>query len=325
MSLQIIKAGLLDTVQDLGRYGYQHLGINPGGVMDRFSAALANALLGKALASPVIEMHFPAPHILFEKDSILCLAGADFIPQIDNKSVPLNQPFFVKASSVLSFDGHQSGARCYLSMVNEMQLDKWLGSYSTNVKAGAGGWKGRALKKGDNLVYEPLPVPAKNRKAALLPWKYNSSSVQANLVQFIPGPEWPWLTQESRLAFIQTAFTIAPQSDRMGFRLQGPPLAQERNEQLVSSAVSFGTVQLLPDGQLIVLMADHQTTGGYPRIASIVSTHLSSLAQLPSGGEVRFAETDLLSAEKKLVAQQNFLWQLQRTCHQKMQNWIYAN
>src|SRR5215218_7060806 len=116
MSLKIIKAGILDTIQDLGRYGYQHQGINPGGAMDRFSASLANALLGKSLHSPVIEMHFPAAQICFQKPAVICLAGADFRPMLNREKVPLHQPIAIEKNAVLAFTGKQEGARCYLSV-----------------------------------------------------------------------------------------------------------------------------------------------------------------------------------------------------------------
>src|SRR5436305_971184 len=159
MSLKVIKAGLLDTVQDLGRHGYQHLGINPGGTMDRFAASLVNALLGKELTAPVIEMHFPASTILFLEPCVVCLTGADFSPLINGALVPLNQPLFVTADSVLKFTKPQSGARCYLSVLNELRLQKWLGGYSTNLKAKAGGYKGRKLEKDDELECESLEQP----------------------------------------------------------------------------------------------------------------------------------------------------------------------
>ena len=325
MSLRITRTGLLDTVQDLGRYGYQHLGINPGAVMDRFSAALANALLGKELVSPVIEMHFPAAQILFEKACAVCLTGADFSALINEKPAPLNQPFLVTEQSLLTFKGLAKGARCYLSVLNDFVLEKWLNSYGTNLKAGAGGFRGRKLEKGDWIEFEEMNMLSSEIEATSLPWKYNQPIEENNLIQFIPGPEWNWLTSESQLAFLSEAFNITPASDRMGYRLQGKGLEQQKKEQLVSSAVTFGTVQLLPNGQLILLMADHQTTGGYPRIATVIGGHLPKLAQMKPGESITFEETNLAAAERKLVAQQRYLQELQKACHQKMQNWLHAH
>ncbi|MDQ6609751.1 MAG: biotin-dependent carboxyltransferase family protein [Bacteroidota bacterium] len=324
MSLKIIKAGLLDTIQDTGRYGYQHQGINPGGAMDRYSASLANALLGKALPSPVIEMHFPAAQILFERPCVICLTGADFTPLINSKEAPLHQPIAVRENMVLSFGGRRNGARCYLSVLNELQIEPWLNSYSTNLKAGAGGYKGRRLATGDEISFESIDLTLKDDFIAL-PWSYHLPYMATNEVQFIPGQEWNWLTTKSQTAFLNNGFTISPASDRMGYCLQGEYLEQNRKEQLISSAVSFGTVQLLPTGQVIILMADHQTTGGYPRIANIISVDLPKLAQMSPNSVVKFTMTNIETAEEKMVAQQNYLYSLQNTCNLKMQKWLDAH
>lgn len=326
MSLKIIKTGLLDTVQDLGRYGYQHLGVNPGGAMDRFSASLANALLGKDLAAPVIELHFPASTILFQRSCIVCLTGADFSPVLNDVFISLNQPLYVKANSVLKFDRLKNGARCYLSLLNELHLQKWMGSYSTNLKASAGGYNGKRLEKGDELMFESFGHSAINNDAITsLPWRHNTAINVSNEVEFIAGNEWGWLETKSQTAFLNNRFAVTPQSDRMGYRLQSETLKQRTNESLVSSAVCFGTVQLLPNGQLIVLMADHQTTGGYPRVAHVISAHLPRLAQMKPGDEVKFLTTTVEEAEEKFATQQQHLMRLQNTCKLKMQNWLNAH
>jgi antagonist of KipI len=325
MSLKIIKAGIFDTIQDLGRYGFQHLGINPGGAIDRFSTALANALLGKELNSPVIEIHFPAPQILLQNDCIICLAGANFTPGINGNDISLHQPVAVKGNSILSFERLKSGARCYLSFLNELAIEKWLKSYSTNTKAGAGGYKGRRLIKDDELKFSSIMMNPLNESFVMLPWKYGHSAAQSNEIEFLPGHEWKWLTTKSQTDFLNGGFVITTASDRMGYRLQGDLLEQKNSEQLVSSGVSFGTVQLLPSRQIIILMADHQTTGGYPRVADVVSTDLSKLAQMKPGEEIKFVMTDVALAEEKLLAQQTLLHQLQNNCNLKMQNWLNAH
>jgi len=324
MSLRISKAGLLDTAQDLGRYGHQHQGINPGGAMDRFSAGIANTLLGKDLHAPVLELHFPAAQILFQKPAIICLAGADFSPMINGQNVPLHQPVAISENSLLTFGGKQRGARCYLAIAGKIKLEPWLNSYSTNLKAGAGGYKGRQLQKGDELLFEPVAFQTSD-ELVRLPWRYNAVEDVTNEIEFLPGPEWSWLTEKSQASYCNNAFIISTSSDRMGYRLQGEKLEQRTTEQLISSPVNFGTVQLLPNGQLIVLMADHQTTGGYPRIASVISAHLPKLAQQTAGNEIKFVTTTIDAAEEKSVALQNSLVQLQNTCKLKFQNWLNAH
>jgi antagonist of KipI len=321
MSLKIIKAGLLDTVQDWGRYGYQHQGINPGGVMDRFSASLANALLGKDLYAPVLELHFPASQILFQKPTIICLAGADFHPLLNGEAVSMQQPLAVSAGTVLSFSKKHSGARCYIAVLSGLQITPWLNSYSTNLKAAAGGFKGRRLEKGDEIALKD-PAISLTAKILPLPWSYGAEESSTGTVAFLPGPEWNWLDTKTKTTFLNEQFRITPLSDRMGYRLQGEALPQVNREQLLSCAVNFGTVQLLPNGQLIVLMADHQTTGGYPRIANVISAHLCRLAQMNAGDTVQFEMTDITTAEKKWLAQQTHLQKLQETCKHRMQSFL---
>ena len=325
MSLKITRAGILDTIQDQGRYGYQHQGINPGGAMDRFSASLANALLGKELHSPVIEMHFPAAQIHFEKSCIICISGADFSPTINQIQAPLLKPIVVTANTVLQFTALKKGARCYLSLLYELQLAPWLNSYNTNLKAVAGGYKGRKLQRGDEIPYKTISISETTNAFSPLPWRYQQEAASIEKIEVIFGHEWNWLTEKSQTKFLNNPFVISSSSDRMGYRLQGEALEQLNQEQLVSSAVSFGTVQLLPNGQIIVLMADHQTTGGYPRIAHVITAHLPRLAQMNAGEKIKFEMTSLEEAEKKLVAQQNYLMQLQNTCNLKMQNWFNAH
>lgn len=327
MSLQIIKAGILDTIQDQGRYGYQQLGINPGGAMDRYSAQLANALLGKDLNSPVIEMHFPAAKILFEKETIICITGADYSPTINKKKIPVGQPLAVNKNSEIHFDKKLSGARSYLSVLHDLTLDKWLNSYSTNLVAASGGFKGRSLKKGDilnfknNLEYKYLP---EEKNFALLPWKATESIPLKKEMRFLRGNEWDWLTDDAMNIFTEDNFRITANSNRMGYRLKGNTLYVKEEKQLISSGVTFGTIQLLPDGQLIVLMADHQTTGGYPRVGYVISADLPLLAQCNSADEIKFSAVKHEVAEQELIKQQRNLLNIQTASKFKIENIVNA-
>ena len=326
MSLKIIKAGILDTIQDSGRYGYQHLGINPTGTMDSFSAQLANALLGKKLDTLVIEIHFPASVFLFEKTAVACISGADFSATLNDQPIPLHQPFIAPENSRLQFKRWISGTRCYLSLLHDLQVEEWLQSASTNLKAFAGGWKGRKLLKDDCILYKEksnLVIRTNSVDPTTLHWKASSLLIN-NKMDCIKGNEWNWLTAQAQELFQNTNFTISRFSDRMGYRLDSKPLIAVQHKDLVSSAVNFGTVQLLPNGQLIILMADHQTTGGYPRLAHVSSTSLSSLAQLNPKDEIRFQFISLLEAEDNLLQQQRYLEQLRNTCKLKIENLLHA-
>ncbi len=325
MSLQIIKAGLLDTIQDEGRKGYSHLGINPGGAMDIFSYRLANALLGKKLSGPVIELHFPAAQILFTQPTIICITGANFLPSINNISVPINHPVVIGANCILRFDGIKQGARAYLAVKNEWLIDGWLNSFSTNKVAGAGGWQGRPLQKNDCIEFGNAVGGngmVGNNQFKVLPWSTLEKVDNRNEIEFIIGSEWHYLKAESQADFQNNWFQITQDADRMGYRLSGGKLCLQQTTEMLSTAVGFGTVQLLPNGQLIILMADHQTTGGYPRIAHIISAHLPLLAQKNVNDVLKFVQTNLETAEEKIMKQEKYLQQLQVACKFRMEEWL---
>lgn len=328
MSLRIIKPGILDTVQDGGRHGYRHLGINPGGAMDSFSAGLANALLGKEGGAAVIEMHFPAPHIVFEAPTMICMTGADFSPELDNIPIPLNQPVIINKNTLLTFTKRVWGACCYLAILHTFSIEKWLNSYSTHLKAKAGGFRGRALQKGDVIPfveYYDFSDLLGEKPFCVLPWKVPVPERKRSVIQFIKGAEWDLLTREAKALFGKELFTMAPQSDRMGYRLQGKPLKTSTKEQLISTPVAFGTVQLLPNGQTILLMADHQTTGGYPKIAQVASVHLPLLAQMQPGATFSFSEVNLQTAERELWQQKHYLQQVKSASQFKIEKLLHAN
>lgn len=321
MSLKITKAGLLDTLQDTGRYGYQHMGINPAGAMDRFSAQVANALLGNPLEAGVIEMHFPAAQIVFEKPAIIAITGADLSPRLNKKNISIGQPVAVKAGTILDFEKKISGARCYLAVSGQIKLPPWLNSYSTNLVAAAGGYNGRALKKGDVLDFENRKTIKEMRSDHLsLPWRSSVNISMNRQVRFTKGHEWEWLAPGADEIFTGNEYSITAHSNRMGYRLEGKAL-QARDVQLVSSAVGFGTVQLLPDGQLIILMADHQTTGGYPRLAQVISADLCTLAQCNTADRIKFVEVDMATAEQAFIGQQRDILQMQTAAKFKIEEY----
>lgn len=327
MSLRIIKAGLLDTIQDMGRYGYQQLGINPTGAMDKLAAAIANILVGNNAGEAVIEMHFPAPVILFEKPALIALAGADFNATIDGVPVSVNQPVLINKSCLLQFHSAKKNCRCYLAVKGGLQINKWLNSCSTNLKAEAGGFFGNKLVKDDVIALrEEFSYPI-SAACKIFPWKANEEidESQPDEIFVLPGSEWHWLEEPAKQKFLKNIFYISSNSDRMGYRLASEPLLAQNKSELLSSAVCFGTIQLLPDGQLIILMADHQTMGGYPRIGNVITAHLHRLAQKKTGDQLHFKMTSHDIAENLLLKQQLHLQQLQIACKLKLEQFIYEN
>jgi antagonist of KipI len=322
MAIRIHKAGILDTIQDTGRFGFQHWGVNPGGAMDPVAMQVANILVGNAVEEPVIEMHFPAAQIFFEQPALFALAGADFDAALDGLSLEPHQPLWAKQGSVLKFNGQRSGSRVYLAIRGGFAADSWLNSYSTHLKVGAGGHKGRALQKNDIINYRAVHKQ-QDGLPIILPWKANLSELYTFApFYFILGAEYDYLDQESKTQFQNVPFGIDLNSDRMGYRLKGAALHSTVGKELVSTAVTRGTMQLLPDGQLIILMADHQTAGGYPRIGHVISAHLPSVSQLRPGDEIRFIPTDIANAELLLLGQQRNLQQLQNACTFRLQEYF---
>jgi antagonist of KipI len=319
MNLRIIKAGVLDTIQDLGRYGHQHLGINPGGAMDKLSAQLANILVGNDPKEPVIEMHFPAAAFFFERPALIAISGADFTATVNGEEVPCLQPVLISKFSILQFHGIRNGARAYLAVHGGFAIQPWLNSCSTQLKAGAGGFKGRALQKDDEIELRPtadLSNIIGKKEFEILPWKADDQwdGIGPREILALPGHEWDKLDAISKERFRRQFFTVTMQSDRMGYHLKGTPLSMSNGDEVVSAAVTFGTIQLLPNGQLIVLMADHQTAGGYPRVAHVITAHHGYLAQLKPGELLQFQLTDLATAEELQARQQRHLRQLQNAC-----------
>jgi len=301
MSIVLKKAGLLTTVQDLGRVGYRRFGVNPNGVMDRAAARIVNTLLRNDENEGVLEMHFPAAEIVFERPCEFAIGGADLSPELDGVPIANWQVHRAAADSTLRFAAKQLGNRAYFSVNGGFEISKWLGSMSTNLAAAIGGFDGRAFMNGDRIGFrstEPLLGDVMLRTAApsLIP-RYSRFPT----VRVIPGAEFDLLDDDSRKLFTASDFAITNASNRMGFRLKGEPLSLSVPLEPVSAAVAFGTVQLLPDGQMIALMADHQTSGGYPRIAHVVERDLPILGQLAGGNSVGFHIVTLSDAERLAV------------------------
>jgi antagonist of KipI len=330
MSIRIIKQGVLDTIQDTGRYGYQHLGINPCGAMDTFAATVANILTGNEKNEAVIELHFPASSFLFEQKCMIALSGADFCPVLNNKPIPLNTTVTVGENSVLEFKQFRHGERCYLAVHGGFYIEQWLNSFSTHLKAAAGGYDGRQLKKEDVLyLQEPLfNFTLYHTDFFVLPVSIDVFAFydHSPKIRCIKGNEYDWLEDESKKIFTSCSFHITVQSDRMGYCLEGKTLSTTINKQLISSAVTKGSIQLLPSGQLIILMADHQTTGGYPKIAHVISADIPKLAQMRPNRIVQFKFITLPEAEDLLLLQHQYLQESNEKINLQLNQFFsYAN
>jgi len=279
--MKLIKKGLLDTWQGLPIYGLQHEGIPPGGAMDTFSLQIANALVGNDVNDKALEMHFPAGVYQFETSTLIAICGANFTACVDNVEVPMNQPIKVPPGAILSCKKPVSGQRVYVAA--------------------------RALQ--DEQV----------SRVKVLPWSMNPENVfKDEPIRILCGREWEQIKACSQQLVLSKSFTISPTSNRMGYQLMQEPLKTLAKENLLSTAVTAGTIQLLPSGQLVVLMAGHQTTGGYPRLAHVISADLPRLAQKGPGDSLRFTLTDAVMAEYEWILQQNYLQQVRNVCALKL-------
>ncbi|PIQ20654.1 MAG: KipI antagonist [Cytophagales bacterium CG18_big_fil_WC_8_21_14_2_50_42_9] len=333
MSLKITSSGLLTTIQDAGRFGYQKEGIIVSGPMDAFAFRIANLLVGNEESAAAIETTFLGPKINFETDHLISLTGGDLSPTINGEKVKMWRPVFVPAGSLLEFNTPASGSRAYLAVSGSFTLPKVLGSYATYLRAEVGGFKGRALQAGD-LLPCPGPTPAgEHLQQRLTKNKPISEWVQASwtpaprlfpyldfnpTLRIIKGPEFAQFTPASQQAFLEEEFIVTTDSDRMGYRLQGIPLLLQEPRELISSAVTFGTIQVPPEGHPIALLADHQTTGGYPRIGQVITADFSKLAQVPLGKKVRFREISLEDAQYLYLKQEQHIREIKQAVSYKV-------
>ena len=325
MSLHILRPGLLSTVQDLGRYGYQSDGIIVSGAMDALALRVANLLVGNEENAAGLEITLLGPRIRFEADCLIALTGAHLSPTLNGQPVAGNRAVWVAAGTELAFGPVVAGCRAYLSVAGGVAAPLVLGSRSTYLRAGFGGQEGRALRAGDVLpVGEPSAV---GRQLVQLLARPGTAWAAAGftpgpalgprppyrpVLRAVRGPEYGQFSTESQRAFWNEPFTITPAADRMGYRLQGPLLRRLEETELLSSAVTFGTVQVPAGGQPIVLGADHQTTGGYPRLAQVISVDWPALAQAAPGQALRFQEVSVAEAQALYAAREVALAGLRR-------------
>ena len=264
--------------------------------MDTAAARMINILVGNDDNGAVIEMHFPAAEIVFGSKALAALGGADLGATLDDHPVENWRTFVVKKGEVLKFGRKVSGNRAYLAVHGGFKIEEWLGSSSTNLAAKIGGQMGRKIESGEKIDFRKI-APNQPLKLTISPSLIPFYS-QFPTVRIVTGAEYELLSKNSRDRLTDQDFTVSNSSNRMGFRLAGEPITIDEPRELVSSAASFGTIQLLPDGQLIVLMADHQTAGGYPRIAHVITKDLPLLAQLGANDKVAFHLVSIEDAEK---------------------------
>lgn len=312
--LKIIRPGLLSTVQDLGRAGLQHLGIVPGGVMDAVAHRLANALVGNEPHAATLEITVLGPELVFGQTLLIALSGAQFHATIDQVELPPDRPVLVSAGARLKIKQAAWGGRAYLAVAGGIDVPMVLGSRSTYLPAGYGGLAGRLLRAGDALPLTSDSEALSRQRFAKLTAKRDAARlIQAEhftslrwsvppmtlpnrdpiVVRAMPGMHFEWFSPQSQRDLFDTSWRVSPQSNRIGFRLLGTELTRQKTGDILSGPTCLGTVQVPASGLPIVLMADHQTSGGYAKIVEIASADIARLAQLAPGARVRFIRCTL--------------------------------
>lgn len=301
--MEVLKPGAYTTVQDLGRVGHQHLGVPVSGAMDEVAHRLANALVGNPAGAASLEITLMGPALRLHADTVIACCGADLSASVDGMPVPLATAFPVKAGAILQFGRKVSGLRGYLAVQGGFTVPEVMGSASTYARAGFGGFAGRALRKGDVLHFASRTpcLPVRSQAALAAETALLAAADGQGPIRVVAGPEWQEFSPAARERWLGEPWRIGVQSDRMGYRLEGAVLERTTQTNLLSEPVTFGTVQVPPDGQPIVLMAERQTTGGYPRIAHVIAADLCRLAQCAPGDRVKFSRVDTDAAQQLFI------------------------
>ena len=309
-ALRVLSPGLSCTVQDLGRLGFRRFGVPTSGAMDRFALQAGNLLVGNRRGAAALEMALLGPTLTATADLLVCVTGADLGAAVDGAAVPMWTSFPVREGSRIAFGnrGPARGVWTYLCVAGGIDAPLVMGSRSTYVRGSFGGLEGRAVRAGD-VIRIPPSVEPRGRAGAALPSNLIPTGGQSLEARVIPGPQEEEFPSESLSRFYASTFTVSRQSDRMGYRLEAAsPSAGPAG--VPSEGTSPGCVQVPPDGHPIVLMADCQTTGGYAKIATIISADLAAVAQLAPGSRLRVRRVTLQEAREAAQREERILARL---------------
>lgn len=307
MNMTILSPGPLSTVQDKGRTGYMSTGFSVGGAMDTYSMETANILVGNSPSDGVIEMTLMGISTVFDCTCVIALTGADMSPRLNGNDIPTYTAIEVHADDKLTMGVAKSGMRCYLAVSGGFDLPLVMGSMSTNIKCGIGGYNGRKLASGDVIpLRHSIPLSLIGRRS--IPPK-NAYSDTVTL-RVILGPQDDMFTENGIKTFLGNEYIVSDKSDRMGIRLEGETIENKDGVDIISDGIATGSVQIPASGTPIIMMADRQTTGGYAKIATVISSDLKLIAQARAGTKIRFeqvSEKTALSALKKEQRELKFI------------------
>lgn len=310
--IELLDGGLLTTVQDMGRYGYQRYGVPVSGAMDLLALRVANILVGNQEGEAGLEITLVGPRLRFLADTVISITGADLAPHLNDEPVSMWQAVAVPRGGTLSFGSFRDGVRAYLAVAGGIDVPRVLGSRSTFTRSRLGGLEGRALRAGDVLsaIGEGPVTRVEGRR---LPREQVPIYGHGHRLRVVLGPQDDAFTEEGVQTFLSSTYTVTPQSDRMGYRFQGPRVQHKGGADIVSDGIPFGGVQVTGDGMPIVLLADRGTTGGYTKIATVISADLASVAQALPGDTVSFQSVSVEEAHQALRQQEDLIQRLRDT------------
>lgn len=311
MSITVVKPGLLTTIQDEGRKGYEKFGIVVSGAMDIFSLNLANILVGNDINEACIEATVLGPELKISENTLIAITGGDLLPTINGVSVENNKPIFIKSESILSFKGLAKGCRAYIAFAGGFLIPKVLESKSTYIRGKIGGINGRVLIKGDIIKIDKKTNLSEKIINSLLKYKEKSGFIEAmwfvknpfnyttknQVIRVFEDMQYNLTDEESLNNFFSKSYTVTSKSDRMGYRLEGSKIKFKEKTEMISGEVSLGTIQVPPDGNPIILLADRQTAGGYPKFVHVIKADIPLLAQLPPNSTIKFKKVSIYEGE----------------------------
>jgi len=310
--LEVLQPGALTTIQDRGRYGYQQYGVSVSGAMDKFSLRVANLLVGNDGGAAALEITVIGPKLKFLRELQIAITGGDLSPQINAVQAPMWQALDLKGGDVLSFGPPKSGCRAYLAISGGIDIPLIMGSHSTHLLSKLGGL-GRALAKGDVLeVKESKASCFRLNPAYRFPPDLIPVYGKEWMVRVVPGPQSDYFTHRGIETFLTSEYEITPQADRMGYRLKGPKIKHKLGADILTDATPPGSVQVPGDGMPIILLTDGQTTGGYSKIAVVITIDQDRLGQAKPGDKVRFQKISVVQAQRVLKEQEDQIQKIKR-------------
>lgn len=297
--MKILNPGLLSTIQDGGRFGYQQYGMPVAGAMDLHSLQLANWCVGNRGNEACIEATILGPSIQFQSNTYIAISGAKIQPLLNDEPVDMNSSIKVSAEDVLTFGNIQSGCRVYIAIAGGFHLPDLMDSKSTYLRGKLGGFEGRALKPGDELdIADTDKHLMRTVPEELIPEYSNYTEIRVTA-----GAEVKRFTMNGIKTFLCSVYTVSPQSDRMGYRLSGEKIEHANGADIISSGIVTGAIQVPGHGEPIIMMSDHQTVGGYTKVAQVISVDLPLLGQMKPGDKIKFKEVSLDTAQTLMIEQ----------------------